>query len=116
MTDDAAAIRENLARLRDRIAAACARAGRAPETVALVAVSKTKPAEALEAALAAGVATGLQFAPTTREALELALGRLGVLWRDRDTWARLQRNAMSADVGWSRPARQYAALYRAIMR
>ena len=47
---------ENLARLRDRIAAACARAGRAPDSVALVAVSKTKPAEAVEAALAAGQA------------------------------------------------------------
>src|SRR3712207_247150 len=53
---DAAAIRENLARLRDRIAEACLRANRAPGSVALVAVSKTHPAEAVEAALAAGQA------------------------------------------------------------
>jgi PLP dependent protein len=51
---DATAIRENLARLRDRIAEACLRANRAPGSVSLVAVSKTHPAEAVEAALAAG--------------------------------------------------------------
>jgi pyridoxal phosphate enzyme (YggS family) len=51
---DAAAIRENLARLRDRIAEACGRANRAPGSVQLVAVSKFHPAEAVQAALAAG--------------------------------------------------------------
>jgi hypothetical protein len=51
---DAAAIRENLARLRGRIAEACLRANRAPGSVSLVAVSKFHPAEAVEAALAAG--------------------------------------------------------------
>jgi PLP dependent protein len=50
----AAAIRENLARLRGRIADACLRANRAPASVSLVAVSKFHPAEAVEAALAAG--------------------------------------------------------------
>jgi len=38
----------------ERIAAACARAGRAPADVTLVAVSKTVPAERLRAAVAAG--------------------------------------------------------------
>ena len=52
----AANIRENLARLRDRIAEACLRANRAPGSVTLVAVSKFHPAEAVEAALAAGQA------------------------------------------------------------
>jgi len=47
-------IAENLARIRDRIAAACARAGRDPASVTLVAVSKTHPATAIEAAIAAG--------------------------------------------------------------
>jgi PLP dependent protein len=51
---NAALIRENLARLRGRIAEACARANRAPDSVTLVAVSKTNPAEAVAAALAAG--------------------------------------------------------------
>jgi hypothetical protein len=48
------AIAENLARVRGRIAEAALRAGRAPEDVTLVAVSKTKPIEAVRAALAAG--------------------------------------------------------------
>ena len=49
-----AAIAGNLARIRERIAAAAARAGRQPEAVTLVAVSKTHPAAAVAAALAAG--------------------------------------------------------------
>ena len=49
-------IAANLARIKARIAYACARAGRDPAGVALVAVSKTHPAAAVEAALAAGQA------------------------------------------------------------
>src|SRR5580658_9396143 len=49
-----AMIADNLQRVRDRIADAAARAGRRPEDVTLVAVSKTKPVEAVLAALAAG--------------------------------------------------------------
>jgi PLP dependent protein len=45
---------QNLAEVRARIAAACHAAGRAEGDVALVAVSKTQPAEAVVAALAAG--------------------------------------------------------------
>jgi pyridoxal phosphate enzyme (YggS family) len=44
----------NLRRVRERIANAAIAAGRRPEDVTLVAVSKTKPIEAVEAALAAG--------------------------------------------------------------
>ncbi len=51
---DALAIADNLSRIRARIAEACARAGRAANAVTLVAVSKTNPVEAVEAALAAG--------------------------------------------------------------
>jgi pyridoxal phosphate enzyme (YggS family) len=49
-----ATIIENLARVRARIAAAALAAGRQPGDITLVAVSKTKPAEAVRAALAAG--------------------------------------------------------------
>jgi hypothetical protein len=45
------------ARVLDRIAAACARVGRDPADVTLVAVSKTVPAERLVAAVAAGLDT-----------------------------------------------------------
>jgi pyridoxal phosphate enzyme (YggS family) len=49
-----AAVAENLTRIRDRIATAAAAAGRQATDITLVAVSKTKPAEAVLAALAAG--------------------------------------------------------------
>lgn len=45
---------ENLASIRQRIAAACARAGRDPASVTLLAVSKTHPSEAIREAVAAG--------------------------------------------------------------
>jgi hypothetical protein len=45
---------ERLAEVRARVAAACARAGRAPEAVTLVAVSKLKPAALIREAHAAG--------------------------------------------------------------
>jgi PLP dependent protein len=46
---------ENLARLEDRIAAACRRARRPRAEVRLMAVSKTHPAEAIAIAVAAGI-------------------------------------------------------------
>ncbi len=49
-------IAANLAGLRERIAAACARTGRDPASVTLMAVSKHQPPEAVRAALAAGLA------------------------------------------------------------
>lgn len=47
-------IQTNLEEIRARMAAACARAGRNPASVRLVAVSKTKPAPLIEQAAAAG--------------------------------------------------------------
>ena len=70
--------------------------------------------DANPAALAAGVATGLQFTPVTAAGLATALRRTAALWADQDAWIRLQRNAMRADVGWSSPAAAYAALYRGL--
>ena len=72
--------------------------------------------DANEMALAAGVATGFQFAPVDSDSLALAVARTDAVWRDRALWRRLQRNAMSAPVGWARPSRQYAALYRSLAR
>jgi starch synthase len=63
-------------------------------------------------ALAAGIGTGVQFAPTTADALEFAIHRTAALWRDRPAWIRLQRNAMATDVSWRGPARHYARLFR----
>ncbi|MCA1178245.1 MULTISPECIES: YggS family pyridoxal phosphate-dependent enzyme [unclassified Pantoea] len=47
-------IEHNLQQVRERIAAAAARCGRAPEEITLLAVSKTKPASAVAEAIAAG--------------------------------------------------------------
>src|SRR5579872_6317308 len=52
--NDVAAVAGNLSAVRARIDAAARGAGRDPASVALVAVSKTQPAEAVAAALAAG--------------------------------------------------------------
>lgn len=48
------AIAENLQQVRDRIASSAALCERSPEEVTLLAVSKTKPASAIEEAIAAG--------------------------------------------------------------
>jgi hypothetical protein len=48
-------IRDNIAAVEERIARACARAGRAREDVKLVAVSKTFPAEFVDEVIAAGI-------------------------------------------------------------
>jgi pyridoxal phosphate enzyme (YggS family) len=46
---------ENIAKVRERIAAACARAGRRPEEVRVIAISKTFPAELIRQAYEAGL-------------------------------------------------------------
>ncbi|MBK5926074.1 glycogen synthase GlgA [Rhodobaculum claviforme] len=66
---------------------------------------------ASEAALRAGVATGLQVFPIDAHALAHALARLCDLHARPDIWARLQRNAMRSPVGWDASAPRYAALY-----
>ena len=69
---------------------------------------------ATPATLAAGVATGIVFAPTDALGLALALRRLTELYADRDTWDRLQRNAMKHPVGWEASAAAYARLYEGL--
>ena len=65
-------------------------------------------------ALAAGAATGVQFAPVTAEMLEAGIRRAASLHRMPLAWQRLQRNGMATDVSWRDPARRYAALYREV--
>lgn len=68
------------------------------------------------AALAAGVATGLQFHPTGTLALSRALARLCGLYRQPDLWRRMMLNAMAQPVGWDASARAYAGLFKAMTR
>ena len=67
------------------------------------------------AALAAGVATGIEVWPVDQTGLDAALVRLLRLWAEPKAWARMQRNGMAADVGWAGPARAYAALFRGLV-
>ncbi len=66
-------------------------------------------------ALRAGVATGVQFAPVTARRLGDALAQVCELFAVPDVWARLQRNAMSQQVGWDASAAEYAALYEDVV-
>jgi len=68
--------------------------------------------DASPVALAAGVATGVQFGPVNAPMLESALRRTVDLYRDAPAWRRLQANGMATDVSWRDPARRYAELYR----
>jgi starch synthase len=65
-------------------------------------------------AVAAGAATGVQFAPVNVPMLEHAIRRAASLYRDRPTWRRLQANGMAMDVSWKRPAKLYADLFRSL--
>jgi starch synthase len=68
--------------------------------------------DANAAALAQGVATGIQFAPVTAEMMRVAIERAVTLYREPETWKRIQLNGMTADISWQGPARAYAALFR----
>jgi len=68
--------------------------------------------DANEMALQADVATGLQFSPTTADALALALREAERLFEDAETWRKIQVNGMRTDVSWRNPARRYAMLFR----
>jgi len=67
--------------------------------------------DANEAALNAGVATGVQFYPPDIGALDHAISRAFDLCRNRELMHRLRLNGMRADVSWRQPAKRYAALY-----
>ena len=71
--------------------------------------------DANEMALAAGAATGIQFASGTDDGLALALRKTASLFRDKLAWRVMQTNGMLADVSWRNPARRYAQLYRELL-
>jgi starch synthase len=71
--------------------------------------------DANEAALNAGVATGIQFYPPTAPELLHAVRRALAIHRDPATMRRLRLNGMHADVSWSGPAKRYATLFRSLV-
>jgi starch synthase len=70
--------------------------------------------DANEAALSAGVATGLQFYPPEISELREAIRRAFAISREPGLLRRLRLNGMRADVSWRGPAKRYAALYRGL--
>lgn len=71
--------------------------------------------DANPAALAAGVATGVQMNAVSHNALALAVSRAVQLYGDKPQWKRLQKNAMKADFSWGASGAAYAALYRQLI-
>ncbi|MEO0496484.1 MAG: glycogen synthase GlgA [Pseudomonadota bacterium] len=63
------------------------------------------------AALASGVATGIQFFPIHGSAMTHAVRRLGELYAQTAVWRKMQRNAMKQSVGWDHSAADYLAMY-----
>ncbi len=73
-------LKENVARIQERIAAACRRAGRRPEEVKLVAVSKTVSPERVRAAYEAGLREFGENRVQEAEAKRPSLSDLTVTW------------------------------------
>ena len=86
----------------------------APPVVARTGGLSDTVIDASPMALAAGVATGVQFDPGSAVALMAALRRTLQLIRDPVSWDRIRNNAMATDVSWGPSARRYAALLRGI--
>ncbi|SFP68122.1 glycogen synthase GlgA [Sphingomonas rubra] len=68
--------------------------------------------DANQAALAAGVATGIVHDGVTPDALSHAITRAMHLHARPPVWRRLQENGMRADWSWDASARTYADLFR----
>ena len=72
-------------------------------------------ADASDAALQDGTATGFVFDEATPSALAATIERAAALYRRPDDRRRVMLQAMAQDCGWSGPAGQYLALYREAM-
>jgi starch synthase len=70
--------------------------------------------DANDMAVAAGVATGIQFTPVSEDGLGRAIRRARSLFHDKPAWLQMQQNGMATDVSWRHPAARYAALYREV--
>jgi PLP dependent protein len=80
MTEAASTIAANLAQIRERIARAAQRAGRRPEEITIVAVTKTHPAETILAAYEAGLRHFGENRVQEFEGKTSALANLSATW------------------------------------
>jgi pyridoxal phosphate enzyme (YggS family) len=93
-------VADNLAKVRDRIEAACRRAGRDPGSVRLMAVSKTHGPELVEEAYAAGVRLfGENRVQEAAEKAELVSGHPDLVWA---MIGHLQSNKARTVAGFAR--------------
>ena len=73
--------------------------------------------DANEAALQLGAATGIVFSPDNGDALVDAMHRLVRIHAGGGAgWVAMQKQAMRADVSWTRSAARYAELYRSLVQ
>jgi starch synthase len=61
---------------------------------------------------AAGTGNGFVFDDFSTDALLAELSRALDVWPDREAWAKLVRNAMTADYSWEHQVQHYVELYR----
>ena len=71
--------------------------------------------DANPAALAAGVATGIQANAVNYYALAQAISRTVELYHQPDVWRSIQVNGMNSDFSWGSSGKAYAALYRRLI-
>ncbi len=71
--------------------------------------------DANEAAIEAGVATGIVFAPVSQMALMDAINRAIQLHDRPKVWRKMQRRGMKSDVSWDASAEKYAKLYKKLL-
>lgn len=71
--------------------------------------------DANPAALAVGVATGVQFDGAHYHGLASAISRTIALYQDAECWRQIQRNGMAADFSWGRSGAEYAVIYRQLV-
>jgi starch synthase len=72
--------------------------------------------DANDAALDAGVATGIQFSPVDGASLQNALARTHHLFQNKTAWKVMQSRGMVTDVSWGRSAAAYASLYKSVLK
>lgn len=67
--------------------------------------------DALPESIANDTATGIAFRHASPDSLIEAIKRALILFHDKDSWVRLQRNSMKKDLSWQNSAQQYLELY-----
>jgi starch synthase len=71
--------------------------------------------DATDTTLADGSASGFAFDSATPDAFLAATQRALALYANPPQWKKLRKNGMQRDFSWAASARQYQALYQAML-